>query len=192
MTVQFEWPSNSNFGSFSWPSAYHSLSLITRNFRFSQRIKYFRTAWSKGRSSLLIWFNKLSLLVYIWIKNDSDWQRKNACWGETILLNWYFIHIKIIEIHFLWFHRKLAKLFVFEILQEWYYRFGQRKNWFLTRLLIYAIFWENWSHILSLNLTFLFDLEQVWNISKGCTEWRKSNARARWRSERLYLSVYLM
>ena len=68
--------------------------LMTCDFRLSQSIKYFRTTWSQGRSSLLIWFNKLSLLVHFWIKNDSDWQRKNSCWGETILLNWYFIQIK--------------------------------------------------------------------------------------------------
>ena len=67
---------------------------MTGHFRLGQFIKYFRTAGSQGRSSLLIWFNKLSLLVHFWIKDDSDWQWENSCWGETILLNWYFIWIK--------------------------------------------------------------------------------------------------
>lgn len=127
---------------------------------------------------------------------NQKWLRLAA---EKLLLRWndttkliFYSNKKIIEIHFLWFHRKLARLSVFENLQKGYFRFGPGKNWFLTRLLICVIFWENWWHILSLNLTFLFDLEQVWNISKDCTEWRKSNARERWRSERLYLSAYLM
>ena len=108
MTVQLGWPPNFNFGSSSSPLAYCKFTLMTSHFRLSQPIKYFRAAWSQGRSSLLIWFNKLSLLVHFWIKNDSDWQRENTCWGETILLNWYFIQIK-----------RLLKSIFFDFIASW-------------------------------------------------------------------------